>query len=84
MCLLYRAAAQFLHGIIVYQSGDSTGARMLLTKALKQAHTFIGSAQLVGQVKGVGSFMFAPKNAQNGPAFPSLFSLSFFFNMNLY
>lgn len=23
---------------------------MLLTKALKQAHTFIGSAQLVGQV----------------------------------
>ena len=42
--------AQLINGIILYKNQDPTGARLLLTKALKQAHGMIGSSQFVGQV----------------------------------
>lgn len=46
-----RAAAQLVNGIVLCRRDDPTGARLLLTKALKQAHGLIGSTQLVGQVR---------------------------------
>ena len=38
---------------MLYQQNDVAGARLLLTKALKQAHGLIGSTQLVGQILNV-------------------------------
>ena len=48
-----KATAQLINGIILLRKNDATGARLLLTKALKQAHGLIGSTQLVGQVLNV-------------------------------
>lgn len=45
-----RSIAQMINGLILYRQGDSTGARLLLTKSLKQAHGMVGSGQFVGQV----------------------------------
>jgi tetratricopeptide (TPR) repeat protein len=45
-----KTAAQLVQGLILRRRGDATGARMRLTKALKQAHGTIGSSQLVAQV----------------------------------
>lgn len=39
-----------INGLILYKEGDSTGSRLLLTKALKQAHGMVGSGQFVGQI----------------------------------
>lgn len=51
-CMSYicRAVAQLVSGIILRQQGDATGARLLLTKALKQAHSVLGSSHMVAQV----------------------------------
>ena len=48
-----KATAQLVNGMILRQQGDITGARYQLTKALKQAHSFIGCTQLVGQILNV-------------------------------
>ncbi|KAG7673583.1 hypothetical protein Ndes2526B_g02968 [Nannochloris sp. 'desiccata'] len=48
-----KATSQLINGIIMKRKGDPTGARLLLTKALKQAHGLIGSTQLVGQILNV-------------------------------
>jgi Tetratricopeptide repeat len=45
-----RAVAQLVSGLLLRQQGDATGARLLLTKALKQAHSVLGSTHLVAQV----------------------------------
>ena len=45
-----RAVAQMVGGLILLQQDDSTGARLMLTKALKQAHSMVGSGQFVGQI----------------------------------
>ena len=45
-----RTAAQLVNGVLLCREGDSTGARLLLSKALKQAHGLVGSTQLVAQV----------------------------------
>jgi len=42
-----------VNGLLLCRRDDSTGARLLLTKALKQAHGLIGSTQLVGQILNV-------------------------------
>jgi hypothetical protein len=47
---LRRTTAQLVNGVLLCREGDSTGARLLLSKALKQAHGLVGSTQLVGQV----------------------------------
>ena len=48
-----KATSQLVNGLILKRKGDPTGARLLLTKALKQAHSLIGSTQLVGQILNV-------------------------------
>jgi tetratricopeptide (TPR) repeat protein len=48
-----KATSQLVNGIVLKRKGDPTGARLLLTKALKQAHGLIGSTQLVGQILNV-------------------------------
>jgi hypothetical protein len=45
-----RAAAALVHGLLLQRAGDAAGARLLLTKALKHAHSLVGSHQLVAQV----------------------------------
>lgn len=45
-----RSVVQMINGLILCRQNDSTGARLLLTKALKQAHGMIGSGQFVGQI----------------------------------
>lgn len=45
-----RSVAQMVNGLILCRQSDTTGARLLLTKALKQAHGMIGSGQFVGQI----------------------------------
>ena len=45
-----RAIVQMVGGLILLRQDDSTGARLLLTKALKQAHSMVGSGQFVGQI----------------------------------
>lgn len=45
-----RAIVQMVGGLILLRQDDSTGARLLLTKALKQAHSLVGSGQFVGQI----------------------------------
>jgi hypothetical protein len=45
-----RAAAALIHGLLLQRAGDAAGARLLLTKALKHAHSLVGSHQLVAQV----------------------------------
>lgn len=57
-----KATAQLINGLILRHRGDSTGARLLLTKSLKQAHSLIGSTQLVGQVLNV----MAPVQQERG------------------
>lgn len=57
-----RASAQLANAIILRRKGDSDGARLLLTKALKHAHRSIGSAQLVGQLLTVMAPVQQEKN----------------------
>lgn len=45
-----RAIVQMVGGLILLRQDDCTGARLLLTKALKQAHGMVGSGQFVGQI----------------------------------
>lgn len=45
-----RSVVQMVNGLILCRQNDSTGARLLLTKSLKQAHGMIGSGQFVGQI----------------------------------
>jgi tetratricopeptide (TPR) repeat protein len=48
-----KAASQLVNGMVLKRKGDLTGSRLLLTKALKQAHGLIGCTQLVGQILNV-------------------------------
>jgi len=45
-----RAVVQMVNGLVLLRQDDTTGARLLLTKALKQAHGMVGSGQFVGQI----------------------------------
>lgn len=45
-----RAVVQMVNGLVLLRQDDATGARLLLTKALKQAHGMVGSGQFVGQI----------------------------------
>ena len=45
-----RSLVQMINGLILCRQNDSTGARLLFTKSLKQAHGMIGSGQFVGQI----------------------------------
>ena len=45
-----RSIVQMINGLILCRQNDSTGARLLFTKSLKQAHGMIGSGQFVGQI----------------------------------